>query len=561
MDEVASLLGKQYINSFKRLGNNAIALNRHTYITEVRPNISNYVVTDKADGERAFLIVRNGEHSILTATGQQPYQVKKSSIKNGVFDCEFLEKKIYIFDVLKFDGENVSTRSFSERLQILRDIKKSDIIVKEFHELSEKKIKDVIKSTLNTKYKIDGLIFTSLNESYNSTINYKWKPPENLTIDFLVRNNRLCVGMSNKAYNQYGFRSEYINSREKYFPVPFVCSLGDYSDPGFNTNKYEGRIIELSWNKKWVFHRIRIDREQERSNYFGNDYRIAELTLQTALNPLTLADLTKSYDDLAKTTYFKKSDDTYKIIRKYNNMVKRLLIKNHSANCVIDLASGKGQDMKKYLDAGIKELTMVEIDKDAIDELIKRKYDILNRSNRHMLLHVINADLTRPFNIKKTFDAVFCNFAFHYLLIEDNKKQICETIAGMLNTGGEFIFTSFDGKKVKEIAPYESEKYSITFLNPKVIMAKLPCSDKPYPEPIVDFLELDKLFIKHNMLRIETGEFKDFLNRFEYDKPDEEDMVLIGLYSYNVYKKMEMTPAEIGGKKSPSSRKSRKSRK
>src|SRR5690606_33525247 len=113
--------------------------------------------------------------------------------------------------------------------------------------------------------------------------------------------------------------------------VPFVCSLGDYSNHSITrsghdthesttsksttsksttskstTSKYttskstthefpggnEIAIVELAWNPKknvWDFHCRRADREVEiaTGRYYGNNYKIAEETLQSSLNPLT----------------------------------------------------------------------------------------------------------------------------------------------------------------------------------------------------------------------------------------------------------------------------------
>ena len=79
--------------------------------------------------------------------------------------------------------------------------------------------------------------------------------------------------------------------------------------------------------------------------------------------------------------YFSKKDIKYADVRKFNNRVKRQLISRYSnSEYVIDMASGKGQDLQKYVDAKINNLLMLEIDESAIDELIiTMKSSILNK--------------------------------------------------------------------------------------------------------------------------------------------------------------------------------------
>ena len=598
MDQVAKLLGRRPDVTFKRLGNNAKALTKFVYVTEVLPNITEYMVTDKADGERAFLIADENSSVYFTATEQQ--ELKSTMDFVGVFDCELIDDVLYIFDVLEWNGQSLVDEPFRERHKFLLQIKPNkNVSAKTYKPLNISTYQMNIAAKYNERkpYQIDGLIFTSLNDSYLRTENFKWKPPNQLTIDFLYASSILWVGMNRRLWKRLGFplppnyrellkphinvdkfmRGDTITS--EYFPVPFETSMQIHIDmPDFGKDlAYEGKIIELSVERdaktkkyKWLFHHIRVDRTKElNNNYFGNDYRIAELTLQSALNPLTMNDLIASYTTITKGFYFRKQDDTYTAIRKFNNYVKKILIQRHATQNVVDLASGKGQDIMKYIYNKVSILNLVEIDDNAIEELIMRKYtmaeqihvpDINSPINIRagkpygVILKVWSLDLNRPWkenamHMKSVVGSknIFCNFALHYMMWDlKHIENICAFVDHFLEKGCEFIFTAFDGVKVKQFIkkPWETEKYMVAASSkPNAIRVRLPCSDEPYDEPIIDLAILDRVFKKHKIMRTEHASFNLFLQDFRHHKPqfsrmlDSSDLKFIDLYAYTVYKK------------------------
>jgi hypothetical protein len=614
MDYIYRLLKKHNVGSFKKLGNNPTALTKFNYISEVLPNIDDYFITDKADGERAFLLLKDNEKKYITSKGESHLtseNIPAEITVNGIFDCEYVHEILYIFDVLEWKGGNVSTKTFAERHRILtelNDLTKSlkTIKVKKFRKLTQQNYQQEIPAAFNEKrpYQTDGLIFTHQGADYNRTRNLKWKPPEQLTIDFLYLEKILWVGMDKKAWMQYGFPLPNNYARvvapfvhnimngemiiKNYFPVPFVCSLGDFSVFNGAPLNTEGRIVELSWDKnknKWIFHRTREDREVElkSGHYYGNNYKVAEQTLQASLNPLTLEGLVKNKTELTKDFYFQKQDDSYKAVRKFNNYVKDVLIKQYKSDSVVDMASGKGQDLQKYTLAGVHKLLMLEIDINAIDEIINRKYDILGKlfvpnlnaaintrksKDSGCVLQIQQMDLNKPWKsnvsiIDKIFTqksgSIFCNLALHYMM-GDKKymENICAFIAHNLKKDSEFIFTALDGAKVFDLVkktPFEvSNRYLIQLVRPVSGVAKfkgfekikvlLPCSPDPYEEPLINIFELDKAFHKYGIVRIEHKSFDGLLQNFKeyrsqlYSELSEDDKKFIGLYAYTVYKKL-----------------------
>ena len=620
---IANKLHKKWVKGFKQLGNNPKALTKSLYIDNVLPSIDKYYITDKADGLRSFLLINSTYIKYITSTDINYIQVENIFKNEYIFDVELVNNVLYIFDVIMYNDVNVTNITFAERYLLLQEFQKmltkhhiEPIKVKTFYELEfknyQKLILDLYKyKAKNLPYEIDGIIFVESTKDYNSTLNLKWKPAEMLTIDFLALYDEklekyiLTNGIKYETMNQFGIHpnkkfdelvKEFIVNKD-YIPVPFYNSLKPnifYYDHGKgyengSQGSLHGHIIELSLSKtnNWKFHKIRYDRDVELKNgtYYGNNYKIAETTFQSILNPLSLNDLVLPYTSLVKDQYFKKQDDSYKQVKRFNNSIKKDLIQRYAflytnKNVIMDLASGRGSDLKNYIDNGVQNLLMLEMDIGAIDELINRKYSILTqKSNKGCNMCVLNANLNNDF--KKTIQLIqdnftdvnlyidnfinvgtipiiFCHFAMHYLLeTEKSSTNIISLISYYLEKNGVFIMTIFDGQKVFDLLKRHNgkwapnKKYMISYdkKQPSTfsgfghkIKVLLPLSDKPYEEYLVDPFALDKIFKKHNIYRTEERCFGDFL----HENPDssrlnidESDKQFINLYKYYIYKKMK----------------------
>jgi hypothetical protein len=600
---IAKKLNKKWISGFKQLGNNPKPLTKSLFLSEVLPNIDEYYLTDKADGSRCFLMINNRKAKYVTSEAVKYIDALVDFNSEYIFDCELVDGIIYIFDVIVYDGQSVYSESFKSRISYLQEfeIKINEIKVKKFYKLTTKNYQKCIMkvNTTKTPYKQDGMIFIESNADYNNTKNLKWKPPAFLTIDFWAIRYKpgayiLSVGISAKMATEFGiepsheFKQLYAGTNvtvsDNYFPIPFYNSLMPnilYWPAGDISADLHGHIVELSLDSEmqWKFHRIRTDRDMELKSgkYFGNNYKVAETTLSSIMNPLTLADLVSPKGVILSRMYFRKQDDAYRGIKKFNNYVKRILISAHSGSSVIDLASGRGGDLAKYVSTDIGSILMLEADADAIDEVINRKY----RLGGHNLfdLQIIRVDLTQPYkkNIKviealqpdslvdtmvvrhvvKSETVIFCHFAMHYFVETTNSaKNIIEFINHYLQKGSLFIMTIFDGQRVfdllkkgkwnptpKYMISHVGKARSTTFagFNHR-IKVLLPFSDHPYEESLIDLVALDTLFNKHKIRRIEDRNFDDMFDEYntnnEKNKVDSPyDKTFISLYKYVIYKK------------------------
>ncbi|ARA71993.1 hypothetical protein BNJ_00161 [Kaumoebavirus] len=447
----------------------------------------------------------------------------------------------------------------------------------------------------------DGLIFVK-NAPYRAMQTYKWKPAELLTIDFVAKKPpQRVLGVApfvNKAgHTLYWLfcsitREQYMRKglsfpadydilfpnmrRAEYFPIQFSPPDAPLAYLFYSKDSsLDGKVVEMGWNEKdgWKLHRVREDREVEvkRGTWFGNDFvKVAEPNWDSLHDPVTIEWLINP-----EFGYFnKEKSEAYAAQTAYNSFVKTRNIHNYlrmlrqSAgykqrpfhNYVIDLAAGKGQDLFRLEQAEVKEALFVDIDTQALNELKRR----VQTSEKPMRMKVWTkaADLTekasknleelRTFNIpEEGADLIICNFAIHYLV--GNPTNIVELVSGLLRPGGVFVFSCFDGQRLGELLDENKgtivwgdgdvvDKYKISKTTTGKIAVKLPFSDEPYEEMLVDIDQLVGYFEKAGFQKELRRNFGYLLPLYEGQqrakKLSEVDKKYVDLYSYAaLYKK------------------------
>ena len=189
-----------------------------------------YTVTEKTDGERLLLYI-NGKGDVYTIDSSK--RVEGTGIKankeayNSLIDGEYvhcnkridgIKRHLYAaFDIYFLNSEKLTSLPlmddkhkcrYNEMLKLnkLLDVKKSNIdFMVKVHNYSKdiyKENKNILENHKRLPYEIDGLIFTpaklavysyyptmpveiKTDMTWNSV--FKWKPPEQNTIDFLIK--------------------------------------------------------------------------------------------------------------------------------------------------------------------------------------------------------------------------------------------------------------------------------------------------------------------------------------------------------------------------------------
>lgn len=549
------------------------------------------------------------------------------------------DKKIYyVFDVAMFDNRSLIHEPFSVRQPFIA--KAIDLLMPtntcdsstntcDLHIKSKKFIKltsqdDILQywNTLNVPYEIDGLIFTP--ETMTSNIgywapSYKWKPLNRMTIDFLVKRcpkklydtfvkspnigntNKqlylLFVGISHHNLRQRNLHMiDHYNeilttpTNSEYFPIQFSPADKPYAylywhddtSCSGDIKDIDNTVCELGIDntetREWVFHKIRTDRQMDvkSGTYFGNDFNVAESVWNSYGDLLTfdiLTGKTKAVD------YFKVSSELHLAGRNYVRFVISHVFNSylsHNSDWVIDLASGKGQDLRKYAKMGIKNLLCVEKDGAAIAELLERKKTYeqsVKNAHQKMNIYVCQTDLNLPwkntlekilhggYNVQVDhINAIVCNLALHYFAgTKESAINIMKLIAEL---GAKvFMYVAFDGKKVFELLQknpvydlYEGTvlKYSIkkrfksnAFTgNSQPIDVLLPMSNgEYYTEYLIDIRMLTQIMSKLGYSLIKYDSFDKYLdickneNSELYNKLTANDKEYNSLYHIAIFKR------------------------
>lgn len=161
----------------------------------------NYAIVDKADGLRTILYLSNDK--IIRKLSEQTlselpikYKGNAKTLLDSVLDTEYIasNKTFYIFDIIAFGGEDVRSKPFRDRYDLLmkfKDLnwdsddykittKQYEIDYTDFHKTCQKVYER------KYPYELDGIIFTPYGGDYHAK-SLKWKPLKDLTIDFIIR--------------------------------------------------------------------------------------------------------------------------------------------------------------------------------------------------------------------------------------------------------------------------------------------------------------------------------------------------------------------------------------
>ena len=597
----------------KQLSNQVNELNRNNFLSDVADDITNYYITDKIDGKRTILYANKG---ILWSVSDVAKKLGDAPAGTYIMDTEEYEGVYWVFDVMMWKT-NISTKHWHDRMEYLdKAVKlfgKYKLKAKPFIRLGktwQKQVKTALKK--KKPYETDGLILTPYNGTYNDMINYKWKPMDKLSVDFLIKkcpkkllgikpyltNGKklylLFCGVSKRVF--YKLKMKLIRGYDEmfpsmkplpqYFPIQFTPSNNEYAYLFWSDKDLDGKIGEFTianWKSrhteyKWKLIRIREDRNVElaRGNYFGNNYKIAEAIWMNFQNPLIL-------DKVKSSGYFKKHDSKLHVAsRAFNSFVKsQIFAKHKGVKHVLDLASGKGQDLFRY--GGITdEVVFFEIDRDGLSELVRRKHDFSNsRTPHNMGIKLQQIDLNNKWkeNVKYLerstlslpndgFDLIVCNLAIHYLIANLNAVvNICNFVSAYLRPGGTFIFTANDGhdvfnllgdKKEWKVSVGDEVKYHIVkkYKGSKLppagakIDVMLPFSkDEFYTEYLLNIDTMKKEFGKLGMeLMVDKsfGTYYDTYKPFGDKKLNADDLKYVSLYHHYEFKK---TKGMTGGRR------------
>ena len=486
-------------------------VNKSDYYKVIFPNITNYLLLEKADGLRTIVIF-DGAKMTLMGGDIKHIDLKTNHDEISVCDVELVDGKLYVFDMIMFEGENLVDLHTEDRIEYIPQIiEKSEghLVSKTIVSLTDQYKKEIKKLWEGKHpFPVDGLIFTPKNETYEKMTVWKWKPLTHMSIDFMVkkapvgaklggrrRKKRnggsgkdseetllyLFSGISKRLYDKLrlspvvGYDILFPNQKMyNYFPIQFSPSDNPFayqymhSDSKFPLEEILNQVVEFNWDVKreaWRILKIRHDKKTDvaRGGYYGNDFYVAEYTWQNFQNPLRFEDLIITHTEFMNVGYFRdEKTDIYRPMTGFNSFVKGELLKPYTGSkWIVDLAGGRGADMFRISKMRIENALFMDADANALSELIMRKHDFqknITRLNTKIFTKIV--DLTTPFKkilttIRKNaipvgkIDVAMCNFAIHYMMgTPRNARNIIQLIHALLKKGGHFFFTTFKGQDV-----------------------------------------------------------------------------------------------------------------
>lgn len=408
--------------------------------------LEGYTVTEKADGERCLLFVNSDGHVYLinSRLGIRYTGTKLNNLVNTLIDGEHVTKDVLgkrvsifgAFDIYFHNTEDVRAKPLigqGGRLQVLKEMEKrfaprfeehgssTRFFVKRFlHEGSVfDNAKKILDQATTFPYKIDGLIFTpgalgvpKTNGTWDKV--FKYKPPEENTIDFLVKFGGLQAGDGRVVqelelyvgYNPQHHtritamdfvtgntrpRRGYIAKRFEPADVLEGSASSAYLQVGEDRmvrckngdDIATGTIVEFAWEGGcWVPTRVRRDKTElyarQGLSRTANDISSAMSVWRSIRTPVTHDMITGRApvppdEGNDEDTYYFRSISRDKMATKamldfHNIWIKNhCLIKPYKGKALLDIACGKAGDLNKWMDARIQKVLGIDYARDNIE--------------------------------------------------------------------------------------------------------------------------------------------------------------------------------------------------
>jgi SAM-dependent methyltransferase len=416
--------------------------------SQVISRMTAYAVTNKLNGTRMIGIITGGD---LYGINMVSEVTKIASglpviLDKTVFDAEYFNGVLYVFDLLFDKGKSVRSSNLDIRLvhaQALLNLVKLDTVKMKNFKMSGDLKKDTTEMLEYIKTlpedDNDGLIYTPITLPYFNGDIYKWKPPHMLTIDFLasrIGNGQWTLQVKNK-----------FDKNVTFAPLGFTGNISSSKNlEGVGEYKWTGSTFEL----------VRPRPDKDTPNFID----IAQDVWEDIQNPILEEELPE---------LFGSSDEERDSIRKYHNSIKRDLIALLSSaefskgKIVLDLGAGKGGDLGKYQEARIKSLFAVEPNPEFAAEMDVRAEAMRKKHKLGYSLEVIPAraqDNTIIADAMKGKKADAATMFFSLSFFFENNLSLIElvrTLNESVEKGGMFIGTTIDGEAVRRALEGKTE--------------------------------------------------------------------------------------------------------
>ena len=456
-----------------------------------------YYVTYKADGLRKMLIIHTtgiwicyppNEYNLVIKYGIYNFIDQFINNYNGtVLDGELInlfnkksEFNFLVFDCIIFKKNNLFNISYNKRLSVIEEIFinfiKNDILnieLKNVYRIGNPSdffliINKMLNDRESLNYNDDGLIFTPSQTFYNpftdefyknnknkyklTLQNYpdvcKWKPPIEMTIDFMIEksfNHKIKLMVSKEINGIY--TTVLFKGTRKY---PLNDNMIDHYHP-LTEKLPSGTIVEyiITMNNNIPY---LIPKKERPDKISANKEDVAKDIWEQIMDPI-LEDTIRGKN--LKLVFF------------YHNRIKNKLLESLRDNTILlDIGSGYGGDIGKW--KRFSKVIAIEPKYDNFYEFLKRSegfnlkthlYPILARGQDYTLIE--NAMIN--YNNSQKVDAISAMLSLSFFW--KNKvsiQSLVATLCNRLKKGGNFIFLTIDGDILNQ--RFDKNKKIINYL-------------------------------------------------------------------------------------------------
>ncbi|RKP21400.1 mRNA capping enzyme, large subunit, partial [Rozella allomycis CSF55] len=273
------------------------------------------------------------------------------------------------------------------------------------------------------------------------------------------------------------------------------------------------------------------------------------------------------YDDLTTRTVPPRESSSILHIRTFNNWIKSILIHKYArrGDRVLDLACGRGGDLKKWSFRNISLWVGVDLSAKSVQEATSR-YESMRRKPFDAKFRACDA-----FSVRITpafFDTVSCQFSLHYAFkSEESARQCMKNISYVMLPGGHFIGTIPNAEEIMirrkaEGNSFGNEYFKITFADEEEEKKEFGCeytfnlkeAVESVPEYLVYKETLERIAREEGLELVYWKNFTEMYYDFCAEEPfqsmltrmnvlnkqgsiDPEDWEVIALYSSFAFKK------------------------
>lgn len=534
-----------------------------TYGGIVGNSDNNYVISHKADGKDHYLIFNTDGFWLVSTNSYNLVYKHKNNNQLFIYKCEvcnnvtinneLIKYYILIYDCLIYKNEEIMNLNIYERTACIEpfinhnpsiDTIDYDFIFIEKPiydlELSNffKTIRIMYDEQPKLDYPTDGFIFTPTGKyNYHSDklpialrdlhINpdvCKWKPPNQITIDFRIIYNNNKIEL-------------YVYDVKRKLEVPFTGTdrnpmSQDMIDASFNNVEYYDKIVESSYDiicDKMKPLKIRDDKEGP------NRLDIATANWRDIHDPITIEDL---------------AGETLTLVNKYHNQVKNILYGlptsyekldfeipiNYN---LLDIGGGKGGDLTRWSKSKVNQVITVEPNVNNLKELESRLADS-DLKDRVIAINTIGEDTVQitkvvQNNIKDKVDVISLMLSLSFFWAsEQHIDALVQTIVHNLKLGGLVLFFTIDDiEKYFKNNTIELNNAKFTLYDSKFVRAEIPGIVGKQWEFIVKINQLTLKLRQYGIVLKDKRIAKDELLL------SEEAQKYSNLFTYGYYQKMK----------------------